>query len=138
MSTTMTTPQPRSDTYRDFDVPIPDLSDIGECGDPVGVLEMAERLGMKDRSIHMVRRRGQLPKPDYETVNGSRAWEWSTILWWAGETDRLRTQTLRDEYTATFGVTPPGKPASAAASTWRIAPGSKAKPGRKPTAPSMP
>lgn len=134
-TTTMTKP----DNYRDFDVPIPDLSEIGECGDPVGVLEMADRLHMKDRSIHMVRRRGQLPRPDYETVNGSRAWEWSTILWWAGETDRLRTPELRQQYRETFGVDPPsGKLASAAASTWRIAPGSKSKPGRKPTVPSIP
>lgn len=93
--------------YREFTEPVPDLSEIGECGDPVGVLEMAERLGIQDRSVHMIRRRGQLPPPDYEQVNGSRAWEWSTILWWAGETDRLRTHKLLWEYRDMFGMDPP-------------------------------
>lgn len=100
---TETTP----DGYRPFNEPIPDLSEIGECGDPVGVLEMAVRLGIQDRSVHMIRRRGQLPAPDYDSVNGSRAWEWSTILWWAGETDRLRTPQLLWEYRDMFGREPP-------------------------------
>jgi len=95
------------DVYREFTEPIPDLSEIGECGDPVGVLEMAKRLGIQDRSVHMIRRRGQLPRPDYEQVNGSRAWEWSTILWWAGETDRLRKPSLVQEYIDMFGIQPP-------------------------------
>lgn len=78
-----------------------------ECGDPVGVLEIAERLGVQDRSVHMMIRRGRLPVPDYETINGSRAWNWRTILWWAGETGRLRSSQLVQEYWTTFGLAPP-------------------------------
>lgn len=93
------------DNYRELAHPLP--KGTATCGVPVGVLEMAGRLGIQDRSIHMIRRRGQLPRPDYDNVNGSRAWEWSTILWWAGETGRLRSPELRAEYTARFKLDPP-------------------------------
>lgn len=100
----MTTTKRPERTYRDFDEVKPDVHD---CGDPVGALEISERLRLQDRTIHMIGRRGQMPKPDYEQINGSRAWEWSTILWWAGETDRLRTPALVDQYRTMFGVEPP-------------------------------
>ena len=121
-----------SDVYREFTEPIPDLSEIGECGDPVGVLEMATRLGIQDRSVHMIRRRGQLPRPDYEQVNGSRAWEWSTILWWAGETDRLRTPALVQDYVDTFGIQPP------ATTNHRMPPGVHHHGDEHPGVPSVP
>lgn len=77
---------------------------IEQCDtDPVGVLEIASRLGVLDRSVHMMLRRDRLPAPDYDSVNGSRAWEWRTILWWAGETRRLRSEALCIEYRAVFG-----------------------------------
>lgn len=78
-----------------------------DCGKPVGVLEVAERLGVQDRSVHMMKRRGRLPAPDYPSVNGSGAWNWRTILWWAGETGRLRSRKLVNEYRNTFDMEPP-------------------------------
>lgn len=98
-------------TYREFDEPKPD-TEVCPCGDPVGALEISQRLGVQDRSVHMIARRGQMPKPDYEQINGSRAWEWTTILWWAGETDRLRSKKLIKEYTTKFGVEPPDRTAN--------------------------
>jgi hypothetical protein len=92
-------------TWRPFDRPVP--ADDGCHPDPVGVLEMATRLDVKDRSIHMMRRRGRLPRPDYGDVNGSAAWDWRTILWWAGETGRLRTKALVSDYLFHFGENPP-------------------------------
>lgn len=95
-----------STTY-EFREPLPPTSN-GDCDpDPVGVIEIAERLGVLDRSVHKMIQRGRLPDPDYDAVNGSRAWEWRTILWWAGETRRLNRETLRDEYRRTFRVEPP-------------------------------
>jgi hypothetical protein len=84
-------------------VPTPD----GCEDDPVGVIEIAERLGVQDRSVHMMRRRGVLPAPHYDQINGSRAWEWRTVLWWAGETGRLRSRKLKAEYRSTFDLEPP-------------------------------
>lgn len=124
MTTTTKTP----DTYREFTVAKPEVS----CGDPVGALEMAERLDIQDRSIHMIRRRGQLPAPDYEMVNGSRAWEWSTILWWAGETSRLRTPELQAAYRDMFGVSPPDLDRT------RVAPGVTQRVDDDPTTPTIP
>ena len=91
------------ETYRRFHVEPPDVAE--PRGDPVGTQEIAERLGLESRSVHMIRHRGQLPAPDY-TVNGLRAWEWRKILWWAGETDRLRTPRLLSEYESVFGHRP--------------------------------
>lgn len=96
-------PMPAAETYRAFLVPPPEIT--LPCGDPVGVQEIAERLGLESRSVHMIGRRGQLPEPDY-TTNGFRAWEWTKILWWAGETDRLRTSELVEEYRDVFGHGP--------------------------------
>jgi hypothetical protein len=92
-------------TWRSFDRPIPPAP--GCDPDPVGALEIAKRLGVQDRSVHMMRRRGVLPEPDYDNVNGIRAWEWRTILWWAGETDRLRTPEAMKAYQDMFGEKPP-------------------------------
>ena len=47
--------------------------------------------------------------------NGLRAWEWRKILWWAGETDRLRSPRLLDEYKSVFGHRPPTRNARRAA-----------------------
>lgn len=88
----------------EFIEPVPPADDLGE---PVGVLEIADRLGVQDRSVHMMKRRDRLPRPDYESINGSNAWHWRTILWWAGETGRLRTKELVHEYRDTFGLEPP-------------------------------
>lgn len=94
---------PPAEVYRPFLVPPPAVA--SPCGDPVGVQEIAERLGLESRSVHMIGRRGQLPEPDF-TTNGFRAWEWAKILWWAGETERLRNDDLRRQYIDMFGHTP--------------------------------
>lgn len=120
-------------TYREFDEAVPELpAGFGDCGDPVGALEISQRLGVQDRSVHMIGRRGQMPKPDYEQINGSRAWEWSTILWWAGETDRLRTPDLVDQYRTMFGVEPPDRSAA------RTPPGVVAHGDLTPDTPAVP
>lgn len=96
-----------SSAHYQFIEPPPDIPP-GECyNDPVGVIEIAKRLGVLDRSVHKMIQRGRLPEPDYASVNGSRAWDWWTILWWAGETRRLDTEKLRREYRRTFNVEPP-------------------------------
>ncbi len=92
-------------TWRPFDRPVPPSPTCDP--DPVGALEIGPRLGVQERSVHMMRRRGVLPPPDYDNVNGVRAWEWRTILWWAGETDRLRTPESQAAYVTMFGENPP-------------------------------
>lgn len=74
--------------------------------DPVGVLEVAERLGVKDRTVHMWRFREIVPPYDIEEVNGSGAWAWHTILAWAGHTGRLNSPELVEEYRRIFETDP--------------------------------
>lgn len=79
--------------------------------DPVGVLEIAQRLGVRDRTVHMWLYRQIVPEPDYESVNGCRAWEWSTVLEWAGETGHVYADQAKAEYQTRFGKEPAvGKP----------------------------
>lgn len=119
-------------TY-EFREPLPALPD-GECEtDPVGVIEIADRLGVLDRSVHKMIQRGRLPTPDFDAVNGSRAWEWRTILWWAGETRRLNRETLRDEYRRTFRMEPP-----VPRKRTRNVPGVTIRPDARPDVPAMP
>lgn len=117
-------------TY-EFREPIPTPADGAFPSDPVGVIEIAERLGVLDRSVHKMIQRGRLPAPDYDTVNGSRAWEWRTVLWWAGETRRLNRETMRDEYRRTFRVEPP-------VPRKRTPKGATVRPDPSPSMPSMP
>lgn len=125
----MDAPTEKQPEYRPFDVAFPDH--LFPCCDPVGAMEIAERLGMEARSIHMVGRRGQLPEPDF-TVNNSRAWRWAKILWWAGETDRLRLDALCAEYAKTFGHRPPvPRPP-------RTAPGVNVREDEHPDLPAVP
>lgn len=116
-------------TY-EFIEPIPDHAAV-EVSDPVGVIEIADRLGVLDRSVHKMIQRGRLPEPDYPTVNGSRAWEWPTILWWAGETRRLSGEELRDEYRRTFRLEPP-------VSRKRTPKGATVRPDPTPNIPAIP
>ena len=55
--------------------------------DPVGVLEISERLGVKQRTVSMWKYRELLPEPRW-TVSGMPAWEWRDIERWARKTDR--------------------------------------------------
>lgn len=61
---------------------------IGQSGlpstmkaDPVGLKEIAHRLGMKQQTASVWRHRGILPPPRW-TVSGSPAWEWADIEKW--------------------------------------------------------
>lgn len=76
--------------------------------DPVGVIEIAQRLDVQDRTVHMWLYRGLLPPAEYDSINGSRAWEWTTILRWAGDTGRIPEvrQDLSDTFTIRFGHAP--------------------------------
>lgn len=74
--------------------------------DPVGVLEIASRLGVKDRTVHQWQFRQIMPPPDYASINGGKAWEWKTILKWAGVTGHVFSQTAKDEYEREFKSEP--------------------------------
>lgn len=56
-------------------------------GYPVGIIEIAEKLGVKRATVDQWLQRGLLPEPDW-TVGGRPAWEWSSIARWAEETGR--------------------------------------------------
>lgn len=73
---------------------------------PVGVIEIAKMLGVQDRTVHQWLRRRLLPEADFGVVNGSRVWKRATILKWAGETGRLRSDDLQAEYRRRFRKNP--------------------------------
>lgn len=56
--------------------------------DPVGLTEIAKRLGVESKTAQQWRYRKLLPEPQY-TVSGQPAWEWRKIEKWARETNRL-------------------------------------------------
>ena len=58
--------------------------------DPVGLVEIAERLGIIRQTADTWRQRGLLPPPRW-TVGGRPAWTWADIEEWARETGRLPT-----------------------------------------------
>lgn len=83
--------------------------------EPVGVLEVAAMLGVKDRTVHQWINRGLMPKAKWASINGSRAWERQVILEWAGQTGRIResdllteegAEALREEYRKVFKADP--------------------------------
>lgn len=55
---------------------------------PVGLVEIAERLGVERQTVDAWRHRRLLPDPAW-TVGGRPAWAWSTIEAWARHTGRL-------------------------------------------------
>lgn len=76
--------------------------------EPIGVLEIAKMLGVKDRTVHqwLLRASVQLPKAQWPAVNGGRAWERKVILEWAGRTGRIRSPELAEEYRRVFKQEP--------------------------------
>ncbi len=58
---------------------------------PVGIVEIADRLGVERETVDKWRTRDLLPEPEW-TVGGRPAWDWRTIEAWARETGR----SLRD------------------------------------------
>lgn len=55
----------------------------------LGVSELCEFLGVERSTVHVWGYRKQLPPPDYDSVNGFRAWRRLTIVKWAAQTGRL-------------------------------------------------
>jgi hypothetical protein len=55
--------------------------------DPVGVMEIAERLGVKRQTVAMWKLRGLLPEPK-GVVSGQPAWDYPDVLSWAKQTGR--------------------------------------------------
>lgn len=56
--------------------------------DPVGIPEIAQRLGVKRPTVDVWRTRGLLPEPRW-TVGGRPAWEWADVEAWAKGSGRL-------------------------------------------------
>jgi uncharacterized protein YjcR len=56
--------------------------------DVVDVAEIAQRLGVKQSTVHVWRYRNLLPEPDW-TISGQPAWQWATVKRWAKKTGRL-------------------------------------------------
>lgn len=56
--------------------------------EPVGIVEIAERLGVKRTTVDVWLYRGLLPEPKW-TVGGRPAWDWRDIERWARDTNRL-------------------------------------------------
>ena len=56
--------------------------------DPVGVAEIADRLGVRQQTVAMWRYRKLLPEPRW-SVSRQPAWDWRDIERWAKETGRL-------------------------------------------------
>ena len=58
------------------------------CCEPVGGMEIADRLGVQRRTVAVWKQRRLLP-PGRWTVSGEDAWDWDTIREWAERTGRL-------------------------------------------------
>lgn len=56
--------------------------------DLVSTAEIAERLGVKKNTVHQWRYRNLFPAPDWQLSIGP-VWKWSTVKWWAIETERI-------------------------------------------------
>jgi len=55
---------------------------------PVGLKEIAEKLGVRHSTAKMWHYRGVLPKP-VGTVSGAPCWDWADVKAWARATNRL-------------------------------------------------
>jgi hypothetical protein len=62
----------------------------------VGLQEIAEMLEVNRRTPHAWQYRKLLPPPDYNSINGLKAWNRTTIIEWAARTGRLPSS-LREE-----------------------------------------
>lgn len=54
----------------------------------MGLVEIADRLGVRRNTVDAWRLRGVMPKPKW-TVGGRPAWDWPVIERWALDTGRL-------------------------------------------------
>lgn len=56
--------------------------------DIVGVVEIAERLGVRQQTVAVWKSRGLLPEPKW-VVSRNPAWDWRDIERWARNTGRM-------------------------------------------------
>ncbi len=75
--------------------------------DPVGVREIAERLGASRKTVWKWTNQGIFPDAEYPAVNTFPAWEWETVLRWVGDSRRLHHPPARVEYKRRFGQEAP-------------------------------
>jgi len=103
--------------------------------EPVGVPEIAERLGVKPATVHQWLFRELLPEARW-TVSGLRAWDWSQVLYWAGVTGRLSEGSVPwREFIDRFGRDPAERRGGGALDP-DVAAKAVAKPPRKRRAPA--
>ena len=57
--------------------------------EPVGIKEIAERLGVQRGTVDRWLQRKLLPEPRWQ-VGGRPAWDWSDVKVWAEQSGRLR------------------------------------------------
>jgi predicted DNA-binding transcriptional regulator AlpA len=62
---------------------------------PVGISEIAVKLGVKRATVDQWLQRRLLPPPDW-TVGGRPAWNWPTVRRWAEETGRIEVVTIAE------------------------------------------
>lgn len=62
--------------------------------DPVGQMEIADRLGVRHKTVNVWQLRGVLPERRW-TISGRPAWDWSDIEEWAARTGRLPEERAR-------------------------------------------
>lgn len=62
--------------------------DMAPTPEPVGIVEIAARLGVKRRTVDQWGQRGLLPAPRW-TVGGRPCWDWADVEAWARETERF-------------------------------------------------
>lgn len=61
--------------------------------DPVGITEIAQRLGVQRATVDVWRARGVLPEPRW-TVGGRPAWNWPDVHAWASERKARRNDAV--------------------------------------------
>lgn len=67
------------------------------AGDPVGIPEIAERLGVQRNTVDQWKlRHATFPAPRWQ-VGGRPAWAWPDIATWAAETGRLSQPATQEE-----------------------------------------
>lgn len=73
----------------------------------VGLQEIADLLEVDKRTPHAWMYRRLLPEPDFDSINGLRAWRRTTIVRWAASTGRLpESGSLGDEVPRSIKVPP--------------------------------
>lgn len=63
-------------------IPTDYRSGVPRTGDPVGIRNIADRLGVPRPTVKGWNLRGLMPPPTYPDVSGNPAWEWSVIERW--------------------------------------------------------